>query len=352
MNRLRATRMSAATLAILSGCLLLAALATACRQTEPSAEQISATVDTAVAPTVAAGAAAEATDTSASAPDTMAPTPPPPTAVPVDTTGMSEEELAAAIGLAVAAALDAADDAESTASEATSDGEVSGDEVAQVEVTLTGAEEALDEVEALVAAYTETYGAYASDTLETLEAMESDLASVAEDLDTITEIITQGAEAAAASAAEIEAAAQSARTRASGTQVQAQQWQSAVNAARQDRAAAALTQPPTDIAADRKAALESSRRYAQIVGQALADKRVSPQELSAIATAGANAGASLRQQGPELQQLADRIDAITGQVARGEWPQAIRGLEGFESLIPTGLGPKPVLPNRPGGRRP
>jgi hypothetical protein len=64
------------------------------------------------------------------------------------------------------------------------------------------------------------------------------------------------------------------------------------------------------------------------------DQKISPQELAAIAQLGANAAAGLQNNGgPKLQGLSANINDITGQLARGQVPQAAAGLGALEGAL-------------------
>ena len=119
-------------------------------------------------------------------------------------------------------------------------------------------------------------------------------------------------------------------------QAQAQGWLELLQAELESQAVQALAVQATEIAANRVEALQSAAQYVESVHSALADQYISPQELSAIAQLGANAGASLEAYGgAQLQSLVGSIDALTAQLARGEWPQAQINLGALESAIPS-----------------
>jgi outer membrane biosynthesis protein TonB len=259
----------------------------------------------------------------------------PPTPVVVDTSSMSEEELAAAIDAAVAEAVAASQAASAATTQATTDGAVSEDETVTVEVTLANAEEALAMAEALVAAYEDTYGQYAEEALDTLDDIESDLSAIADSTEEISAILEQGSEAATAAAAQMQTAAASASLQAAEVQVQAQAWQQQVHAQIETRAAGALATQPNQVAGDPQAALQSALAYVETVRGGLSDGTISQAELADIAQKGANASASLQTHGgPQLQSLAPSINTMTEQIARGQLPQARGSLDGLDASIP------------------
>jgi hypothetical protein len=206
-----------------------------------------ATIDAAVAATAAAAQPTTAptlvvvpTSTPPPQPAAPAPTAIPPTPVVVDTSSMSEEELAAAIDAAVTAAVAATQDAAAATTNVASDGSVSYDETVTVEVTLTNAEEALAMAEALVAAYDQTYGAYAAEALDTLDGIGSELEAMAESTEAIYAILEQGSETASAAIDQLQSAAATANANAAQIQAQTQQWREMAQAEREGRAAQIL----------------------------------------------------------------------------------------------------------------
>ncbi len=311
---------------------------------------LSATVDAAVAATNAAGPPTATPTRVVQATYTTAPTAVPPTAAPstpgaaptaappaptVDASTMSEEELAAASDAAVTAAVAATQQATAATTTASSDGAISAEETVNVQVTLTNAEEALALAESLVGAYNQLYGEYASETLSTLQAIEDDLTVMSENSQAIAATLEQGSEAASAAITKIKMAADAANAGATQAQAHSKGWLAKVQGELESRASGALAAQPTEIAADRAGALQSAAKYLETVRAGLADGKISPAELTQIAQSGANASASIKAQGgPQLQNLAGSIDGITQQVARGDLPQARKGVDGLAGALP------------------
>lgn len=189
--------------------------------------------------------------------------------------------------------------------------------------------------EALITAYYDLYGAYASETLGTLEEIEEDLNTIAEGIELMMQILEQGDEVASAAIEQILAAVEAANVSATEIQAQSEGWLGALQAELENRAAAALAVQPAEIATDRQGAIQSALAYVETVRSSLADNVISQGELSAIALAGANASASIRAQGgSQLQNLAGSIDALTAQIARGQLPQAKGSLSALEASVP------------------
>jgi hypothetical protein len=248
---------------------------------------------------------------------------------------MTEEELAAAIEEAVLAAMVATNEATAATNEATNDGTISYEETVAVEVSLANADEALALAEALIVAYYDIYGVYASEALYALNAIEDELAAIEDDIETITQIVIQGSEAATAATEQIQAAAVAAITSQAQVEAQIQGWHGTLQAEIETRAANALATQPNQVASDRFGAVQSAFQYLEVAQSGLADGAISPEELSGIAQAGANATASIRAHGGAgLENVADSIDGVTTQVARGELPQAKGSLSALESSLP------------------
>ena len=184
---------------------------------------------------------------------------------------------------------------------AASDGTITYEETVTVEVVLVGAEEAIALAEALIVAYYDIYGAYASETLGTLEEIEEDLNTIVEGIELMMQILEQGDEVASATIEQILAAVQAVDVSAAEIQAQSEGWLEALQAELENRATTALAVQATQIATDRQGAIQSALQYVETARSALADGIISEGELSAIALAGANASASLGARGgPQL----------------------------------------------------
>jgi hypothetical protein len=165
--------------------------------------------------------------------------------------------------------------------------------------------------------------------------MEDDLNAMAENSQAIAATLGQGSDAASAAIDKIKAAADAAAASATQAETHFEGWLIKVQGELEKRAAGALATQPTEIAADRQGALQSAAKYLETVRAGLADGKVSPAELTQIAQSGANASASIKAQGgPQLQNLAGSIDGITQQVARGNVPQARKGVDGLAGSLP------------------
>lgn len=322
---------------------LLAAATLACGTTATPDTQ--ATIDAAVQATSAAQAAVQATvDAAVQATVVAVPTPAP----SVDYVTLTEEELAALIDQAVLEAMEATEECSAATGEAASDDAVTQEEADELIVYAADAEQAVAYAEGLIGIYYDLYGELALETLATLQAVEQDLALVAEELAmlnaTLQEIdaaLEQGLALAAETLAQLEAAAQSAAAKASEAQARAQTWVQGLQTERAQRAERALAVAPSAVAGTRPEALRAAFDYVDAVRQALGDNAVSQQELAHIAQLGANASAGLEASGgPQLRQLGGSINQITVQLAQGQPSHALAGLGGLEAQ----LGPRPARP--------
>lgn len=322
--------------------LLCWMLLTACTPTISDAD-LQATVDASVQATNAA-AQTIANTVEAAVAATTAALPPPPTATAVasiDVYTLSEEELVVLIEAAVAEAVTASEITGDSATQATADGTVSAQEVDTLTVYVNSLEQAIAYAEELIAAYEDLYGEYAEEVLALLAQVEEDLNAIAENSAGIAAILAQGSEATTAAAAQLNAAAEQAQTKAAEVQAQVSALTPKVQAQIQQREQMALQTLPTEIAANPADAIRQLYAYLDGVEAALADRKIDPAELQNLAQLGANASASLKQHGgAQLGSLSEKINALTSQLARGQWNLAQRSLPEFKRNLPA----RPVRP--------
>jgi hypothetical protein len=373
-----ALKASTLVLVILAGCTMprtaapdtqatvdaaIAATSAAQASTQATAETApgtQATIDAAVAATSTAQADLQATVDAAAAATRAAE---PESTPAAEYVAMSEEELATLIDQAVNEATAASQQYSTAATEAAADDALTAEEIDELQIYVSGAEEAIALAEELIEAYDDLYGELAAETLDLSVALEEDLSVLAENaaamealLEKVDTALQQGEQLAQATIAQLQTAAQ--KTSANAAQIQAQahtrieQHQGGL----QDRVAGVLAVQPDDVAADPQAALQGAFEYVDTVRQALGDDKVSDAELAQIAQLGANASAGLSVQGgPRLQPLLATIDDITGQVACGELAQATASLQRLEALLDSqpaalpelSVPDKPSRPSRP-----
>jgi hypothetical protein len=291
---------------------------TAIAQTAQAVSVFQAAVDQAVEATVVA----------------MPPTPTPqPT---VDPYTLTEEELAALIDASSEEAASASAEASTAATQATSDGVYTEEEVQDTIYYVYDAEAAIAYTQELLNLYYDLYGAYASEALDLLYAVEADLDELATAMTEIETILAQGAETASAALDQINAALENAQIKADELRVKAQEFKDRLPAAQQERENKFASLAPTEIANDRDGALFQVYTYLDSVKSAFADRKISPDELGQIAQLAANAQAGINQGGgPLLKNFGGNIDGITRNLSRGDWPTAQRDLGGFEASLPS-----------------
>ncbi len=327
-------------------------------------ENVAATVGAAVEATRLAEESQSATIEAAVAQTQTAVAPPSPTAIPEeqptalptetalpsseDYVTMTEEELATLIDQTVNEAVAATLEASETAETSTADGTLTAEEVETIEVTLAEAEAAIALAEELIYAYTDLYVELAEETLIVLQEVEQLLIETTELVVALTDLVydvddmlTQGIALSEETISELVALAEAAGANAAAIEAQATGWLEALQAELEARAIAALALQPTEIATDRKGAIQSAYGYIEAVNAALMDSKISQQELAAIAQAGANASASLQAYGgPQLQDLAASLNDITAMIAQGQLPD----IQGLIATLQSSLPPLPSLP--------
>ena len=212
----------------------------------------------------------------------------------------------------------------------------------EIEETLALAQEAISLAEELIYLYASLYGDLATETLILLQEVEQLLAETTELIIAINDILIeveqaldQGMAISPESINQILTLVEEAGNNAAAIQTQTENWLQDLQAELEARAAAALSIPPTEIPTDRREAIKSAYGYVETVRAALVDSKISQEELSAIAQAGANAAAGLTAQGgPQLEQLAGSLNDITAKIAGGQLPDVASLLAALESSLP------------------
>lgn len=116
--------------------------------------------------------------------------------------------------------------------------------------------------------------------------------------------------------------------------------------------AAPLALPPDNIPQDPRSAIQTALEFASAGQQILQGDPPTPEQLVQLAQLGSNASAGLSASGmPQLQQLAGKVNDITGQISLGQPAQAQLQINqlgaALNSLPDINLPEKPNLPNRP-----
>lgn len=288
------------------------------------------------------------------------PTPEPAPTETVEYVAMSEEELALLIEETVDAAVTATETYATTTTTATSDGEVTAQEVETIEVYVYGAEEAVAYAEELIDYYYAVYGDLAETAVSELSEIEDDLAAIATsteamvaELDEINETLAAGLELAEETIVQLEDAAETAVSTANDAVGQAQLWADSVQQEVASRTEMVESMIPTEIATSQEELIAQLTGYATEVSGALNDGSLSQTELTSIAQSSANTVASMNTSGnAAIQEMAGSVEALTQQLAKGDFQAAITSLSSLQAGLPeigATLGAGFSLPAAPGG---
>ncbi len=335
-------------------------------QAAPATPDINAAVNTSVAATAAAGQSVDATiaasvsgtATAASADAASATAASAAATPPVEVVQMTEEELAALIDQSVAEAVAAVEQTSTATDEATADGSMDQNETQEIYVTAVAADEAVAYALELVYAYEDLYGELAEEGLALMQEIENDLDDMNQNLDVMLKALEdmntslqQGMELATETITQFQNTARAASAKAQQVQAEAQGYVQNLPAQMEGRVSTMLAVQPDNVPADLQSSVQAAFAYLDGARQAMADHKLTSQELQEIACLGANASAGLKQfGGAKFTSLADAIggvQGITALLARGQFDSAMQGLGGLEGS----LGERPGN-GRGGGRRP
>lgn len=329
---------------ILVALVLVTLVACGGRNDKPSDADIQATVQAALAATSTAQASSANTVQSAvnatltavapsngtvAAPfPTTAPLPP--TATPVNTTTLTEEQLTTLIDQAVNKAVAAANATSSATTAATQDNTVTTTEASTMTYYVEVSSQQADEALALINQYYATYSDVSQQTLAQLQAIEQDLngiehntAEMEQSLQEINQTLQQGLQLAQSTIDQLETAAHNAQTKANDAKTQAETWSKNVQNEINTRSQNALNVPPNVIANTPQDAAKQVRGYVDMARGAVNKGKLSQQDLNALAQQGANAKAALEKfGGANSEQTSAGIDKLTGYLAKGDMPQA------------------------------
>ena len=352
-------------LRIVLSVFVLAAMILACgSQTPPTASPD--VVNTAIAATQQSQALAQATVNSAALTAIpMTPTPGP----AVEYVNLTEEELAALIDQAVADAVSATGQAATAVTESTTDDTVTTDEVVYVYDYYYYADYYVEYAEDLIEEYYALYSDLAYEMIAELNAIEAELnqmndtlSSIDQSLQQISSTLEQGLALAEETITQLETAAQNAQTNAQELKTNAQDMISVLQADQQGRLDQIAQIQPNNIPTDKLSALKAGFEFVDFANSALADNKLSRDELNNLMQLGRNAQAGFQQFGgadaigPDVTQFAGKFDEIGQQFARGEISRGRENLGGFEKSLGTrpdfsgvGGGGGPNLPGGGGG---
>lgn len=345
-------------------CLLLNSLLVACtRGVSPEAQQN--TVNTAVAGTQVADALVQATVNA----QTLTAMPATPTPGPtIEYVTLTEEELADLIDQAVTEAIVASEQTTTAVATTTNDDALTYDEMEYIYSYYYYADYYTQAAEELLYAYYDLYADLAYEMMAELTAIEAQLEQlnytlslVATSLDEISSTLSQGLAVAEDSLAQLQTAAQQAQANAQELGNQAQDTLSVLHADQQNRLDQIAQIQANNVPSDRLTALQSGFQFVDFANSALADGKMSREEMLNLAQLGANAQAGFQQFGGrtggvgpgadlDLNQFSSKFSEISSQFARGQTPQARNNLGEFEHSLgkrPDGLPGSGGSPNLP-----
>ncbi len=322
-----------------------------------SAAQVNmqATVDASVAATSTAAAVLVVNTPTIPAPAVIPPTATP--VPPVDAVTLSEEELQAMIDQAVTEAVAASTQASSSTTEYATDDSLTYAEIEAMYVYIYAAEQALAYADELIEAYYGIYGELAYETVDYLLQVEDDLEAIASSLETMSSTVEaaetalqQGAAIASETIDQLATTAETVQSHMPQTQAMEQNWSQNATIGRENRANQLAQIQPDNVPTDLTTTIRDAFTFVDTVRGALDDNKLNRDELNLIAQLSANVSAGFnRHGGIKMQGFSGRTTDITGQLARGQFPQARNGLGNFEASLgqrPANL-PKPNLPRRP-----
>lgn len=342
--------------------LVLMGLLSACGMpaATPSTNEM---VNTAVAGTQQAQALAQAT-VNASVLTAMPATPTPgPT---VEYTTLTEAELATLIDEAVAEAVTATEQTTAVVTTTTSDDTVTSDEVAYMYDYYYYADYYAEYAEELLSEYYTLYADLADEMIVELNTVESELtqmndtlSSIDSSLQQISTTLDQGLAVAEETINQLETAAETAQTNAQELKTQAQDMMSQLQLDQEGRVQDISQIQANNIPTDRISSLQTAFEFLDTAKLAMGDNKLSRDELTTLAQLGVNAQAGFQNfggnagiaGGPDLRQFTGKFSEITGQLARGQMPQARGNLDTFEHSLGNrparGSGGGGGLPGRP-----
>jgi len=314
----------------------------------PSTNEV---VNTAVAGTQQAQALAQAT-VNASVLTAMPATP---TAGPtVEYTTLTEEELATLIDQAVTEAVTAVEQTTTAVTTTTSDDTVTSEEVTYVYDYYYYADYYVEYADELLNEYYNLYADLAEEMIVELNGIETELtqmngtlSSIDSSLQQINSTLEQGLAVAEETINQLERAAQTAQTDAQELKTQARDMMSTLQLDQEGRLQDLSQIQPNNIPTDRIGSLQTAFDFLDASKLAMGDNKLSRDELTTLAQLGANAQAGFQTfggnagipGGPDLSQFTGKFSEITGQLARGQMPQARGNLDTFEHSLGNPPGP-------------
>ena len=323
---------------VLSVSLLFGACSPAPQAARQPTADIQATVDAGIAATAAAQAALQATvDQAVVATITAMPT----ATLPAPDE-LSEEELAAMVDDAVNQALAASEQANtSTTSTTSADDMLTEEELAMLYSYYGVSETEIEYALELAEMYLELYYDLGSETVALLDEVVNDLETLytaTEDamalLDTLEQAAAGGGQVSPEQIAELMQYSDQIMQVKDSLQGNSSAWLAQLQGDLSTRAQEYLNMQPNDVAGNRVGAIRMAGDYVNSVRSALADGLLDKNEMQGIAQLGANVTASFNNLNlSDGAKINSSINDITGQLARGQLPQASANLGNLEGLL-------------------
>jgi len=249
---------------------------------------------------------------------------------------LTQEELIAMITTTVNEAVGAAEIVANECITSTTDGELTNEEVAAVQGYQVSADEALASAQKLTTAYMQIYGEYATEMLDAINQIDGDLAAMSTNLQEISSILAQGAQAATASVDQLNQAADLIRERINTALDMTGQLENMTPVVLAMQEENALNMASNLDADNRAQALEYTRDFSTALRQSMSDRKISPEELDRIAQLGAEARfALLKFDLGEEGGISTLLDQLVSLAARGEYPRIIPALDEFDQALPS-----------------
>jgi len=328
-------------LMILVFIISIACQATTFGKSPTATVDLNATVNAAVAATENAETMIKTTVDSAVL-ATITAMPPHPSPTPVNSDDLSEEDLADEVNNAVTEANNASQQSSNYTDQATSDNTLTYQEAYEMAYYYGLSQAEIEEALYLAELYLSLYYELAEDTVELLTIVVEDLEQLAsttsEALNSVENIIQVLEDGQIIDTELIKSLSD--YNDLIGNQIidldiKSNEWIDTLKGSFELRASEFINLEANQIAGDRIGALNIARDYINSINSSLSDGILSREELFSIAQLGANASASINQfGGPQLNNISGNINNLTGQLARGQLPQAKSSVGELSNLIP------------------
>ncbi len=265
---------------------------------------------------------------------------PTPTVVPVEE--MSEEDLASEVETSTSEAVDASGEAAQYAEAASSDGELTQEELDELYYLYYLSIEELEQALYLMDLYYDLYDDLVNEAITALESIDEDLEelivyteSMLAYLDQFSAMIEQGSQVLQEQLSDFQEKLDNLPGQITAISEQLPAWMNAREAEFGSLVQDALNVLPDNIAGTRREALAQVKDYLAGISDAIADGAFSISELEALSQLGANAAASAGQFSHDFTGISDMINGLTGSFARGQLPEINAGIGSLQGSLPS-----------------